>query len=249
MQHPRKRAFGVGAAYEQRRCPDRFCIRLGEQRALVAHLADQRRGVVAEQLFRCRRQPPPGARPFERIQEDLQAAVDIASGDRLGRSRDHSGQPRGTGLIGRIEGGVEFTAGLGQDQLAQQIRPPLSDAKTDVAAAGVAHQVDRAGIQLLDEGDDVVDVLRDRIGVADAVPMVGEEMPQRRRDHAVPARQGTQHRGPDPKIAQRAVDADQRRAIAGALADIEIGHVTDQRKLFMPSSSLRFRVDSNNLQA
>ena len=73
--------------------------------------------------------------------------------------------------------------------------------------------------------DHVVNVLHGRVGVADAIPMIGEEMPQRRRDHAVLAGQGTQHRRPDPEIAQRAVDADQRRAIAGALADIEIGHV------------------------
>ena len=33
------------------------------------------------------------------------------------------------------------------------------------------------------------------------------------------------HRGPDPEIAERAVDADQRRGATGALADIEIGHV------------------------
>jgi hypothetical protein len=41
----------------------------------------------------------------------------------------------------------------------------------------MAHEVDRAGAELLDEGDDVGDVLADRIGVADAVPRCREEMP------------------------------------------------------------------------
>jgi len=34
----------------------------------------------------------------------------------------------------------------------------------------MAHQVDRPGIELLDEADDVVDMLRDGIGVARTVP-------------------------------------------------------------------------------
>ena len=89
----------------------------------------------------------------------------------------------------------------------------------------MAHQVERSCIELLDEADHVVDMLRDRIGVADSVPVLGEEMPQRRCDHAMIAGQRSEHRRPDPKIAQRAVNADQRRAIAGGLADIEIGHV------------------------
>ena len=148
--------------------------------------------------------------------------LDTRPVDLMGHSR---GQRRGAGRVGGIERGVELAARLGQDQPAQQIRPPLRDTKADVSAAGMAHQVDRSDIQLLDEADHVVDMLRDRIGVADAVPMVGKEMPQRRRDHAVLAGQGTQHRRPDPEIAQRAVDANKRRAIASALADIEIGHV------------------------
>ena len=136
-------------------------------------------------LFWRRRQPLPGAGAFQRIHEDLQAAVDVALGDHLGGSRDPRGQRRGAGLVGGIERGVELAAGLGQDQPAQQIRPPLRDAKADVSAAGMAHQVERSGIELLDETDHVLDMLRDRIGVADAVPMLGEEMPQRRRDHAM----------------------------------------------------------------
>ena len=70
---------------------------LGERRTLVAHLADQRRGVVAQQLFRRRRQALPGAGAFQRIHEDLQAAVDVALGDHLGGSRD----PCGTAARGR----------------------------------------------------------------------------------------------------------------------------------------------------
>ena len=81
-------------------------------------------------------------------------------------------------MIVGVERAVEFAAGFGQDQLAQQIRPPLRDAEADVTAAGMAHQVDRSGIELLDEADHVLDMLCDRIGIADAVPMGGEEMPQ-----------------------------------------------------------------------
>ena len=140
-----------------------------------------------------------------------EAAIRAASGE-------------GPGLVVRIERGVEFAAGFGQDQFAQQVRPALGDAEADMSATGMAHQVDRSAVELFDEGDDVVDMLRDRIGVADAVPMVGEEMPQRHRDHAVFSRQRTQHRRPDPEIAEGAVHADQRRAIV-AIADLEIGHV------------------------
>lgn len=192
---------------------------------MVAHLPDQRRRVVAQQLLRRRRQALPGAATFQRIHENLQAAVDVALGDHAGGSRDHSGQRRGTGHVSRIERGIEFAAGLGQDQLAQQIRPALRDSEADVPAAGMAHQVDWPCVQLFDEADHVLDMLGDRIGIADAVPMLREEMPQRRRDHPMLARKQSQHRRPDPKIAQRAMHAHQRRAIAGAVADVEIGHV------------------------
>jgi hypothetical protein len=47
------------------------------------------------------------------------------------------------------------------------------------------HQADRIRIDPPDEGDQVVDMLRDRIGVADAIPMIGVEMPQTDRDHAM----------------------------------------------------------------
>ena len=93
-----------------------------------------------------------------------------------------------------IERGVEIAAGLGQDQSAQQIRPLLRDAKCDVAAARVPHQVDRPRFDLLDEGDHVGDMLRHPVVVARAVPMLGKEMPEADRDHAMVSRQRAQHR-------------------------------------------------------
>jgi hypothetical protein len=53
----------------------------------------------------------------------------------------------------------------------------------------MSHQVHRPGIELLDETDYVGDMLRDRIGVADAVPVLGKEVPQADRDYAMPLRQ------------------------------------------------------------
>ncbi len=53
----------------------------------------------------------------------------------------------GPGFERRIERGVEFAAGLGQDQLAQQIGPLLRDAERDVAAAGMPHQVHRPRVR------------------------------------------------------------------------------------------------------
>jgi hypothetical protein len=44
-----------------------------------------------------------------------------------------------------------------------------------IKAAGMPHQIDRPGIELFDEGDDDGCVLGDRIGVADAVPMLGKK--------------------------------------------------------------------------
>src|SRR5229473_420558 len=83
------------------------------------------------------------------------------------------------------------------------------------------HQIHRSGIELLDEADHVSCVLRDRIGVADAVPMLGKKVPETDRDHPMFSRQRAEHRRPDAEVAQRAVYAQQRRA----LADLEIGHV------------------------
>ncbi len=88
-------------------------------------------------------------------------------------------------------------------------------------AAGVPHQIDRPGTKFLDEADHIVDVLRDRIGVTDAVPVLGKKVPQRHRDQAMLLRERAKHGGPNAKVAERAVHAHQRRA----LPDIEIGHV------------------------
>ena len=49
----------------------------------------------------------------------------------------------GPGFAG-IERDIELAAGFGQDQLAQQIGPLLRDAKRDVTAAGMPHQIHRA---------------------------------------------------------------------------------------------------------
>ena len=85
----------------------------------------------------------------------------------------------------------------------------------------MSHQVDRPGIELLDKRDHVVDMLRDRIGVADTVPMLGKEVPQGHRDHAMLFCQRPEHGRPDAEVAQRAMHAHQRRP----LADVQIGHV------------------------
>src|SRR6266702_836387 len=83
------------------------------------------------------------------------------------------------------------------------------------------HQVDRSGSDLLDEGDHVSDVLRHLVIVTDGVPMLGKEVPQADRDHAMRFRQRAEHSIPGEEIAERAVHADQRRASS----HFEIGHV------------------------
>src|SRR5882757_2859397 len=83
------------------------------------------------------------------------------------------------------------------------------------------HQVDRSGSDLLDEGDHVSDVLRHLVIVTDGVPMLGKEVPQADRDHAMRFRQRAEHGIPGAEIAERAVHADQRRAFS----DFEISHV------------------------
>ena len=55
--------------------------------------------------FGRRRQTLPCAGAFQRVHEDLQAAIDVTLGDHLGGSRDHSGQRRGAGLVDGIERG------------------------------------------------------------------------------------------------------------------------------------------------
>jgi hypothetical protein len=165
--------------------------------------------------------PCPGAGTFDRIEEKLQAALDVAGRNFFRRRCDPRCERRGPGLRCGIERGVEFAAGFGENQPAQQIRPLLRDTKRDVSAAGMPHQIHRLGIQLFDEGDDVGDMLRDRIGVTGAVPAFGEKVPQGHRDYAVVLRQWPEHRRPGAKVAQRAVHAYQRPA----LAEFEIGHI------------------------
>src|SRR5260221_11892699 len=58
-------------------------------------------------------------------------------------------------------------------------------ASRNMPAAGMAHQVYRTGLQFLAEGDHIVDVLRNRIAVTDAVPLLGKKVPQRYRDQAM----------------------------------------------------------------
>ncbi|KAH2808277.1 hypothetical protein KXV85_006066, partial [Aspergillus fumigatus] len=155
-----------------------------------------RRCIVAQQLLWRRRQTLPGPGTFQRIQENLQPAIDIALGDDGGGSRNPGCQRRGSGLVIRIERAIQFAAGLGQDQLAEQIGPPLRGAKADMPAARMAHQIDRPRRQLLDEGDHVIDMLRHLVVVAHGIPMFGKEVPQAHRDDAVRPRQWAEHRIP-----------------------------------------------------
>ena len=154
--------------------------------ALLVDLAEEGERVVAQLLLGRRRQAPPRAVAVDALDEILQRALDVAGPDHLDRAIVFaaSGGWRGRDAAASA-GGVEIAAGLGQHQLAQQVRPLLRDAKRDVPAARMAHQVDRLRVDLLDEGDGVGDMLRHPVVVADAVPMLGKEMPQADRDHAM----------------------------------------------------------------
>src|SRR6185437_14638277 len=101
------------------------------------------------------RQALPAAGPFQRIDEELQPAIDIAGGDLVRGGREAREQRRGAALEVRIERGIELAAGLGENQPAEQIRPALREAEANMSAAGVAEQIDRTHIELLDEGDEV----------------------------------------------------------------------------------------------
>jgi hypothetical protein len=113
-QHVRQRAPGVGAADEQRRHLDGLDVRPGERRALVADLAEQGKGVVAQLLLRCRRQPPPGAGAIDPIDELRQPALDIAGSDFFGGRGNPRRERGGAGRQERIERGVKFAAGFGE---------------------------------------------------------------------------------------------------------------------------------------
>ena len=105
----------------------------------------------------------------------------------------------------------------------------------------MTHQIGRSHTEFFDEGNDILDVLGDRIGIADPIPMFGEEVPQAYPDDAAPCRERAEHRMPGTEIAEGAVDADQRRA----LSDLEIGHVISvdvkglHEGLALPGSSTR----------
>src|SRR5262249_1814271 len=101
----------------------------------------------------------------------------------------------------------------------------LRDTKRDVPAARMAHQVDRLRLDLFDEGDDIIDMLRHLVIVAAAVPMLREEMPQAERDDAVLPRQRSEHGIPGAEVAERAVHADQRMAPIAFLPNLQIGHI------------------------
>src|SRR5215472_14313974 len=67
-------------------------------------------------------------------------------------------------------------------------------------------------------------MLGDRIGVADAIPLLRKKVPQADADHPVSFCQRTEHAAPDAEIVERAVYAEERRSAVG-LSHIEIGHV------------------------
>src|SRR6516165_8601011 len=85
----------------------------------------------------------------------------------------------------------------------------------------MAHQVDWSPIDLLDEADHIGDMLGHPVIVADTVPMLGEEVPEADRSHAVLFRQRSEHGIPGAEIAECAVYADQRPT----LSQFKIGHV------------------------
>ena len=110
-------------------------------------------------------------------------------------------------------------------------------------------------------------MLRHSIVVANAIPMLGEKMPQTNGDHPVLLRQRPQHRIPGAEIAERAVYADQRRISGLSPADLKVGHVVsvDVKSLHatpgdgglrmgeadpeLPYKIPGIRVDRNNFQA
>jgi hypothetical protein len=54
----------------------------------------------------------------------------------------------------------------------------LRGAKADMPAAGMPHQINRSGIELLNETDHVGDVLRHQVVAADAIPVLRKKSPQ-----------------------------------------------------------------------
>jgi len=223
MQHLRQQAVGAFAPDEQCRHFDRLGVGLRKWWTIIAHLADQGGRIVAQALFHQFRQPLPVALALQRVDEIFEPALDIAGRDLVRRHRESGKQRRGAALVIGIERGIDLAAGFGKDQLAQQIGPPLRDTKRNVSAAGMAHQVDRAVTDLLDENDEIVDMLRDRVGATLAVPVIGKEMAQADANQAMLCRQRADHATPDAEVVQRTMHADQRRSLC--MTYVEIGHV------------------------
>ena len=206
----RQRALGVAAADQQRRRLDRFWLRSSETAC-----GSRRPGQAAYGYCRAIAALAPQASrvhapsPSIPSTNSCKRAVDVAVRDHLGcdrNARPPAARGREADWPARSEAS-RSPPGSARIGLAQQIRPRLRHAKADVPAAGMAHQIDRPGIQLFDEADDVGDVLRHQIVVADAVPMLRKEAPQAERDHAMLFRQRAQHGIPGAEIAERAMHA------------------------------------------
>src|SRR6185295_14823159 len=90
-----------------------------------------------------------------------------------------------------------------------------------------------------------------QIVAACAIPVFRKKAAQADRDHPMLLRQRSEHRVPRAEIAERAVDADQRRAVVGAPADIEIGHVAsvDGKRLHLLNPPPGTPARSRNISA
>ena len=85
----------------------------------------------------------------------------------------------------------------------------------------MADQVDCTHPEPLDEADHVGDVLGDTKIIAFTVPMLRKIVPQTWHDHTRMRRQKTNDRGPDAKVAERSVHANE----GYPASHIEISHV------------------------
>jgi len=109
---------------------------------------------------------------------------------------------------------------LGQDQSAQQIRAPLRDANAPRPPRECPIRSTGPASSLPIKPDHVIDTLRDRIGIADAVQRSGKVPQAGTRSPDVFA---SAARAPPTRCGNRR--ASRVRTPGRALADIEIGHV------------------------
>ena len=184
--------------------------------SVLAGLSDQGEDVVAQLLLGRGGQAAPGAVALDRVEEQslarpryrrlLTFSADAAI--RAARCDGVGPEAAGSSVASSSPPGSASTS------LRSRSGRSCGDAERDVAAARMPHQVDRAVAEFLEEADHVGDVLRHQIIVADAVPMLGKKVPQADRDHAMVFRQRPQHRRPGAEVAERAVHADQRPALA-----------------------------------